>query len=826
MAISRQEFIVTLKEHNLLEDFYRDMEDEGTVKSFIPSRSVSCVDRRPVSRNTHYLLTREEAKALAMDERVEKVELRIRHEAIKQNLHATQTGTWSRSSIDLAEVGFRNWGLYRCLTTTNTPPQWGSESLQNSNVTSTINLDLTGKNVDIVIVDEIVYPNHPEFGTRVIEYDWFGQHDLAVRGTGCEISKVARNGSNVATITTTTAHNLSAGSVVNVICTSDNSFNASSATVIAVSVTSIGDGGDGVTVNRFTYANTGTTVTTTSATGYWVGVYQYGTYDYDNNHATHVAAIAAGSTQGWAREANIYNLRHDALGNNPGDYTPANLLFNYIKEFHNNKPINPETGRKNPTIVNNSWGLGLDLYTERNSFTGGTSYVFSKLNYRNSDIRSSNTSIDTGISGAYTATAKVADFVSMAPGLANRIVTTGTSAGTVSSTTYAPNGRTGLTQETPTTFDPQQYSENDEAYWTVALPFSIQYLTGTYSTVYVNSNSYVTFGGPSLAYVLDATSPNIRKLFVSAGDRSCENIWTGTIGTSPNRTHIVRWEGYEGAYSTTYEGEPTTVWEMHFSEASPNTIDVHVVSNANYRGEFTDQELIQYGLKVTPVYNPLRNTDIDADITDAINAGVIFVSSAGNNGLKIDNSDGDDFTNYVVVNGLPVYYHRGGSPGTAENVICVGSVDSSSTETKAVSSNTGPRVDIYAPGINVMSAVYDETGAAGGTTTIIESGGSYQKRSGTSMACAQVTGILALALEAYPTMTPVEAKNFITKFARSTLNDTAGGYDDNTSLQNGNNRFAFYRKERQDSGMLIPKTVRYVRPDTGAVFPRPQIRRT
>jgi hypothetical protein len=74
-------------------------------------------------------------------------------------------------------------------------------------------------------------------------------------------------------------------------------------------------------------------------------------------------------------------------------------------------------------------------------------------------------------------------------------------------------------------------------------------------------------------------------------------------------------------------------------------------------------------------------------------------------------------------------------------------------------------------------------------------------------------------------MTPAEAKLFVTKFAKSTISDTEGGYDDSTSLQGSANRFAYYRKERPDNGVLIPKTVRFIRPESGVVFPRPKIRR-
>lgn len=67
-------------------------------------------------------------------------------------------------------------------------------------------------------------------------------------------------------------------------------------------------------------------------------------------HGTLVASHAAGNTQGWARDANIYtfSLEHDW-----DDLIPSPMA--YIAAFHRNKPINPETGRKNPTVINNSW---------------------------------------------------------------------------------------------------------------------------------------------------------------------------------------------------------------------------------------------------------------------------------------------------------------------------------------------------------------------------------------------------------------------------------------------------------------------------------------
>ena len=117
----------------------------------------------------------------------------------------------------------------------------------------------------------------------------------------------------------------------------------------------------------------------------------YGNY-VDNatntkSHGTHCTGTIAGTHYGWAKEANIYALQ--VLSGHTGTVAVPYLLeFDYLRAFHKYKPVNPLTGRRNPTVTNHSWGYGYD-FTE--DFANGWSIDdITSITWRGTTYNSSN----------------------------------------------------------------------------------------------------------------------------------------------------------------------------------------------------------------------------------------------------------------------------------------------------------------------------------------------------------------------------------------------------------------------------------------------------
>lgn len=195
----------------------------------------------------------------------------------------------------------------------------------------------------------------------------------------------------------------------------------------------------------------------------------------------------------------------------------------------------------------------------------------------------------------------------------------------------------------------------------------------------------------------------------------------------------------------------------------------------------------------------LRITSVDTDIQELIDAGIHVCISAGNKYYYIAAENDQDWDNYVTINGVNYYYHRGGSPYDDE-AFNIGSLDityQGGKEHKSEFSNCGPGVNIYAPGNNIMSASSDDSSGTNdtvtdGTTRVthpLNAGQHLMKISGTSMASPNLCGMLATVLESSPGMTPAGLKDWaITNSTKDKMyQGTVENWDDYDSINCGGN---------------------------------------
>ena len=239
-----------------------------------------------------------------------------------------------------AEVNRTNYAVARVGVDTN-GDFYGTASGNIGVRTDNINFSLTGKNVDLIIHDSGIQQYHPEFidgngksrvsdivldGPYTIDPAYFNTNSLTYTKADGRVG-----------IATTAAHEWWEN-------TSKRSGAFSSVGTVAIpnAYTMNNAMGIGGTVNGLT-----------------------------SGHGTGCAGLAAGNNFGLAFEANIWNMP------GIGDAVSLGIEANYdlMKIFHQNKPTNSTTGRKNPTVINGSWGYQAAFSsgnTVSYKFQGGT----------------------------------------------------------------------------------------------------------------------------------------------------------------------------------------------------------------------------------------------------------------------------------------------------------------------------------------------------------------------------------------------------------------------------------------------------------------------
>lgn len=316
---------------------------DGTLEDNIPTRSCECISEKCCSpTRSVYMLSDDEVAQLINHEKIRwitKASLH-NHDVIEQrkldkdlfphlftnryksNKEAVRS---QPNTLSTTNLNYTQWGLLRSQQKSNTFVGVGTTSLS-----SDIQFTLTGKHVDVVIMDTGVRWDHPEF--------------LGIGYTSVPVGVATTAVSRVRDILIHGA--------------SEYGINWASEGLVAP--------GTGSLVN-YTIANT---LQSTSFNGSW--------------HGSHVAGTAAGNNFGAAFEANIWSIAcvdRDDVG-----FTDPSDGFDYIKVWHKNKPINPETGRRNPTIVNGSWG-----FTEFVQYTASYNVSFRGKTYSSVNVEASGT---------------------------------------------------------------------------------------------------------------------------------------------------------------------------------------------------------------------------------------------------------------------------------------------------------------------------------------------------------------------------------------------------------------------------------------------------
>ncbi len=301
---------------------------------------------------------------------------------------------------------------------------------------------------------------------------------------------------------------------------------------------------------------------------------------------------------------------------------------------------------------------------------------------------------------------------------------------------------------------------------------------------------------------------------VSGGNCGNDNMHISQTFTSAHDTLRSRaaYYGYnENGENITLWGEPGQSFEFSFAMVSAtdsvcfrwvNTADgsfyldsALVNGDDNLTFRITVEQANIHNNRPHILLNVDKNTNYSIDIAITAEDGTVHAWNLA----SLDNNAGNMGGEFV--RGNSVYYTKGdnkntvGEPACADKCIAVAAHNAdgpSSTGMLAGFSSRGPVIDgrrkpeISAPGVNVASSLSSYTTehyTAVMTYTYASRQYIWAKMSGTSMSCPAVTGIVALMLQADPTLTVSEIKNYLCTSAR---NDTeTGPLHDRDSMSDG-----------------------------------------
>lgn len=237
----------------------------------------------------------------------------------------------------------------------------------------------------------------------------------------------------------------------------------------------------------------------------------------------------------------------------------------------------------------------------------------------------------------------------------------------------------------------------------------------------VSWQSGLTGKGVKIA-IVDTGVANHSDLVTSGGT----NVISGSLTTSytddnGHGTHVAGVIGAKG-FGTGVKGvaPDAAIYAVKALDSTGSGYTSDIIAGIDWAIQ-NKMDIISMSLGTSQSDTSLQNA-VDA----AYNAGILVVAAAGNDGNSSGTGDNVEY------------------PAKYSSVIAVGAVDS--TNSRASFSSTGSKVEVSAPGVNVLSTYLN---------------GSYAQMSGTSAATPFVAGDLALLKQKYPSYTNVQLRQLL-----------------------------------------------------------------
>lgn len=783
-----KEWIVTLYNHEDLESFYEDMETPGG-SLYIPDRAVDLAKRRPMSRNTHYMLTFEEAELLRQDERVWGVELlELIEMSTRPAGYKITTGNFAKDwGADANDI---NWGLLRQSETTNRT-NWGDNG--SSNVGA--NIPPSPENNSVLIIGgegdaHVSIQNELQAAGHTVTYNsgtslpsisgyqqvWDLRYNTAIsssdisqyntflqnRGflyiTGENAGFATRNNSISNFVSQLGGGTLSVpGNALDTQTANVSYFPNQETVSYAAAAEIINSGGTG---RRLTTDSLGK-----STAMMWIG--NAGDFSSTYNGSVIVVADVNWSQSAYYTSGNTSFLRQLILGVAAG--TTSGTITGSGTGVQNNLIITASGRNVDVVIFDGHIDPSHPEFAVNSNGTGGSRVV--QYNWFQNNV--------------------------------------GFGTGTYVYTPYVDGSNPGRT------------SDNDHG-------------------VHVAGTAV----GNTQGWARDANIYNISIYGTN------QNFNTLGLDASTYWDYVRAWHNNKPINAVTGRKNPTITNHSYGTAITYNDGNFGPVTRVVYRGidfnpgrALTVAEMQARGFftsDTTPLV-PYYFTSREADIQDAINDGIIVMAAAGNESWKIVNSSDQDYNNvfYATFQGTNFswFLNRGNGGGGAgyAPVITVGAVGINREEYKGTFSNCGSQVDIFAAGTAIQSSLHTASGSL--SSSVLDSRNSsfyLGKYQGTSMATPQVTGIIACLAEHWPNIRQAEATQWLIDFSnKDQMGDTGEDSAIQTlSLQGAPNRFARWFNQRPVDGGTFPQiNFRPRTVNTNPVYygkrlwPRPRIRR-